>query len=252
MSEPFVVAGCPVRNRGWIVEDHADALTDQSTLPPPNRIFYLVNDCEEDDLTEDTLGQLVYEGRDWISFEVFNTGHPGWHRGSREDGWKTGPHPTYHEDNCANNARVRNRWIERALKLWPQATHLWSVDSDVLPKKDCLERLLAADKDIVAAVVRNGERAYNFMLDWIDFEPARTGHEADAVAGDAPFPVSLLGACVLIRREVLVREPLVRFAAHPRGEDFPFCEAARLAGYQLWVEPRARTEHWMGKDEVWR
>jgi hypothetical protein len=78
-----------------------------------------------------------------------------------------------------------------------------------------------------------------------------------------PFLVSLLGACTLVRRAVLAPAwkdagnetasisippygtEFPRFAHHPRGEDLAFCAAARAAGYQLFVEPRARCAHWM-------
>jgi GT2 family glycosyltransferase len=195
-----------------------------------------------------------------VHAERYDTGHPHYERGSG-----------YTVDHHANLASVRNRWIERALAQWPQATHLWMVDSDVLPEPDCLALLLAADKDVVAAPVRNGEKAWNFMSGYRhhegSVEPVRMPGEAEMLAAGAlPFEVALLGACTLVRRAVLDTwigvdpavgvntphqppQPLVRFAPHPRGEDLAFCAAARAAGYQLFVEPRARTAHWMDPDK---
>jgi GT2 family glycosyltransferase len=153
------------------------------------------------------------------------------------------------------------------------ATHLWMVDSDVLPEPDCLALLLAADKDVVAAPVRNGEKAWNFMTGEMGGVPYRDAIAhwvlMEAMADSehyGPFLVSLLGACTLVRRAVLDTwvgvdpavgvdaphqppQPLVRFAPHPRGEDLAFCAAARAAGYQLFVEPRARCAHWMDPDK---
>ena len=37
--------------------------------------------------------------------------------------------------------------------MWPQATHLWVVDSDILPAPDCLEKLLEVDQPVVGAYV---------------------------------------------------------------------------------------------------
>lgn len=258
MTQPYVVAGCPVRNRAWIIERHVAAVKEQAPRPT---CFYLVNDS--DDRTEQFLYECMPGALD--DYEVFDTNHQGYTR--------TGEH-RYHDDQHANLASLRNHWIERALELYPQASHLWMVDSDVVPDPDCLEKLLAADKDIVAGVVRNGDGAWNFMtvselVHGVGDVPTRTRvdevnlhHETD------PFEVSLLGACVLVKREVLERKtqekaeffdatifyqpsvPAVRFWSHPRGEDFTWCSAAKAAGFDLWLQPLARTMHWMSETEA--
>jgi GT2 family glycosyltransferase len=283
VSAHFVVAGCPARQRAWVLPAWLAALGGQARRP--EAVFVLVN--VSDDGSEG-LGEIggTYpilpprEGRavtvswsrrddpdSWSGDRMFtvskpiveryDTGHPHYERGSG-----------YTVDHHANLASVRNRWIERALAQWPQATHLWMVDSDVLPEPDCRELLLAADKDVVAAPVRNGENAWNFMRlsDLSTSEPRRSPADEMALSQETPAAVTLLGACTLVRRAVLDTwvgvdpavgvdvphqppQPLVRFASHPRGEDLAFCAAARAAGYQLWVEPRARCAHWMDPDK---
>jgi GT2 family glycosyltransferase len=245
MAEPFIVAGGPVRNRGWIIGRHLDSLAAQTVAP--GAIFHLLNDSSDET-------EAVYQGSEWADcYEVFNTGHPGWSRGTRASGWRETDDGTLlrNADAYANLARVRNRWIDRALKYHPQATHLWSVDSDVLPDPDVLEKLLTADEAVVAAVVRNSERTYNFMQNYEYGEPQRSGMEDSYVRNVSPeatFEVTLLGACVLIRREVVSDRDWgahCRFGPHPIGEDVPFCQAAQAAGFKLWLEPRARTRHFM-------
>lgn len=227
-----VVAACPIRNRVWAVVGHVDGLLSQ--VRPPDALLYVTGD--NDDETEEILRAKLYPHRRQAAVDRFDTGCPGW----RRDG-----EPRYSINDHEALARVYNRCLDLALEQWPEATHVWMLDSDVTPDPNVLELLLAADKDLVSAVVPLSERAWNFMLgrNWKQGRgPYRNGTEWAALSLKEPIPVTFLAACTLIRREVL--EAWVRFAPHPRSHDFPFCSAAEEAGFGLWVEPRARCAHW--------
>lgn len=159
MSEPFVVVGCPIRNRAWALPRHLAALRAQAR--EPDAYFYLANDCDDHtrkvgnmpcdgtiaclhDASVDVNG--VEPGPARLRFDILNTGDPGSERVATADS------PRY---STANLAAVRNEWVRRCLEHWPQASHLWSCDSDVIPDPDVLEKLLAADVPVCAAVVRN-------------------------------------------------------------------------------------------------
>lgn len=261
MSEPFVVVSIPIRNRAWAVPLLFDSLRRQTR--PPDEILFVTGD--NDDRTAEVIVETFWSYRDDridVTLEEFDTGCPAW----RRDG-----SPRYSLDDHANLAVVYNRGIEEALSRWPQMTHLWLLDSDVVPRPDVLELLLEARLEVVSAMVRNSPGALNFMLG-MDAEgnPRRTGGEgARAFSMGCPHLVTFLSACTLVERkwlELEVAEPRplppwsevveevpagpsfdavrVRFAPHPRSHDFPFVRRLELAGARLWVHPKAETAHY--------
>lgn len=250
---PFVVCACPIRNRAWIAARHAAAVMTQTR--PPNRLLYVTGDNEDD--TEEALRALYAAYDEEIQVDRFDTGCPGWAR----DG-----EPRYSINDHAALAAVYNRCIDQALERWPMLTHLWMIDSDILPDSNVLELLLEADKAIISAVVRNSPGAWNFMRGVrADREPQRSQDDETALQrrDKAPFRVTFLSACTLFRREVLVGEVIerwdgpvgvgepgwrderkpARYAPDPRSHDFGLVASAKAAGYSLWVHPLARTLH---------
>jgi hypothetical protein len=237
MSPPFVIAATIARNRAWILPTWLRAVSSQTI--PPDAIYILLNDC-----TDDSRRVILENAPDSVPLFVqeMNTGETGWDR----------IEPRY---STANIAKLRNEMVDRVLRRWPGATHIWSVDSDVEPAADCLELLLGEDRSIMAAVVRNGDKVWNFMCGLErkgeNLEPTRYGDEGLRLEYlSETFSVYLLGACVLIRRGVLESDDPVRYGANPRGEDFPFCSLALEIGYSLFVHPLARTRHHMRQGEA--
>jgi hypothetical protein len=121
--------------------------------------------------------------------------------------------------------------------------------------EDTLARLLAHDKDVVAATLCNDEfwslpqrlRVHNLMRE-APFPTTHGGPAYEHVRGLADhglIEVDVTGACFLIRRPVL--ESGARFADHSFGEDVPFCEQARAAGFKLYGDLGLRLDHIMGQ-----
>lgn len=240
-DKPFVVAGCPAKNRSTLLARWFDAMEAQSHRP--DRTYVLLNDCDDDSV------QTCWERTDEVTsdFDNYNTGDPGVER-------TAGIVPRY---SIANLAIVRNEWIRRALQRWPKATHVWSVDSDALPDPNVLALLLDADLPVVAAVVKNSKSVpvYNFFCGWDKSDneknPARSGDEHHKVTTlERPFPVTMTGACVLIRRDVI--DSGVQYAWHVNGEDVAWSIDAQQRGYLLAVHPLARTRHVQRSGEEWR
>lgn len=250
----FVVAGCPLKNRLWCAERHAYSLASQSRRP--DALFWLLNDDTERTGVGLCNGVLQVNDCPPGTIEHFDTGDTGYSRIA------VNGTPRY---SIANLATVRNKWVERALALWPHLTHLWSVDSDVLPDADVLSLLLDADLPVVAAVVANNadSTVYNYMCGWsrqqpsIDGEvvqPRRNGDEALRLLRTDPFAVSMTGACVLIRRDVVdtATAYCMCYDDHVQGEDIAFSIEAQRYGFMLAVHPLARTSHVQHSGEVWR
>lgn len=107
-------------------------------------------------------------------------------------------------------AYARNLIVEGFLKT--DAEYLWQVDADTIPPKDALEKMLALDKDIVAAVtpiVRKGQVTSNIYLDTsgtpLLMEEIRERTE--------PFSVEGSGAsCILIKRSVFEKMTVPYYA----------------------------------------
>lgn len=225
----FVVAGTIVRNRGWILPRHLGAVDGCG----PDEMFYLTGDNEDD-----TEGALLaarrchgLAPRSTLSVLSYDSGFPGW----RRDGT-----PRYSSHNMAF---LRNAWARTALALYPQATHLWVVDSDVIPELDCLIKLLNLDKPVVAAHVplmdgvtpiwMEGWRRSNDL-------PMRSGSEKERTD---PQRCTLVGGCYLIRRDAW--DAGLRWSPTDISEDGGFACSARDLGIEMWAHPGARTQHLM-------
>lgn len=247
MAERLVVAATIAKNRAWVLPRWYSALSSQTR--PPEYAYVLLNDT-----TDDSLGTLYAASKaSLMKPEMWWGTHDTGDRGCER--LATDKFPRY---STSNLAWLRNELIRRAFVGWPNLTHLWSVDSDVLCDPDVLEKLLAADLPVVAAVVKNSTARgiYNFMTHGTPQEPRRQAdYEEWLVAGDEDSPdheftVTLCGACVLLRRDVL--DAGVRYGVHPQGEDALFCAAASEAGFPLYVHPQARTRHVQKDGSEWR
>lgn len=124
-------------------------------------------------------------------------------------------------------AKIKNAAIDRFL----QTDHdsLFLIDSDVLLQPGTLEHLEQADLPILAAV---------YWTKWSPHHgrgPNMWGSPPEPLREPGHHEVNGLGACTLIRREVL--EQGVRFDPQPaletEGEDRWFCRLAQDAGFPL-------------------
>jgi hypothetical protein len=217
MSAPFVVAGGIVRNRAWVLPRHLSAVR----ANVPALMFYLTGDN-----TDDTVEILDADGEDMnvSGFHlVHNVGNLNFTRdGSEGEG----------RYSSAIMADLRNRWAAEALKRWPQLTHLFVVDSDVLPEPDVLERLLAVDQPIVGA--------------WVPGCPPQP--ELDGAEYILKlFIATCLGGCYLIRRDAL--DAGIEWRQHAQSEDGGLAESARGLGFMLWADPDAKCTHIMERDQ---
>ena len=251
-GKPFVVAATIAKNRAWTLPRWCAALHAQTR--PVDAVAVLLNDCTDDSF-DVAFASMFAEPWNEIprSCWTYNTGDKGNDRIA----------PRY---SIANLAYLRNTLISRVLEQWPQASHIWSVDSDLLPAPNVLALLLSADLPVVAAVVANNAQgtALNYMLGWRerlageDGERGtgyvkhvhRNGRERDVLARTEPVQVAMTGACVLVKREVL--DAGVSYADHPQGEDIAWSLDAQAKGFLLAVHPAARTRHTQADGSEWR
>ncbi len=141
-------------------------------------------------------------------------------------------------DISSNRMWLANQALEKG------ATHLLFIDSDMLFPADTLEKLLAQDKDIIA--VEYNKR--KFPLESVTaYFPDQPKSETES------FKVGVAGTGVmLIKTDVFKNEKMGKnwfsFGRNAEGknvigEDGWFCNTARSAGYDVWVDPTIKVYH---------
>lgn len=221
MSAPFVVAGTIVRNRAWCLLEHLRAVEDCLGRDADDfEMFYLTGSNEDDT-------PAVLNDFDIVTFL------------SAPESVEHHERPYY---SSAHMGALRNRWAETALFLWPQLTHLWVVDSDVIPGAGCLKLLLEVDKPVVGAWVDGCTPNEGF--DSVHGQAFRTGKEKHH---KEPFRATMLGGCYLIKREAFLLG--ARWGAHSQGEDAALADWCRDLEIEMWAHPLAKCEHRMKRSQ---
>lgn len=124
------------------------------------------------------------------------------------------------------------------------ATHLLFVDSDMLFPTDTLKRLLARDKDIIAVDYNKRK----FPLETVTaYMPGVEKSETE------PFKVGIAGTGVMLIKLDIFNNPKMdknwfSFGRNAEGknvigEDGWFCNTARAAGYDIWIDPTIKVVH---------
>jgi GT2 family glycosyltransferase len=139
----------------------------------------------------------------------------------------------------------RNKIVEIAKK--EGCTHLLFVDSDMRFNHLDIDQLLRADKDIISGI-------YNLRKHpLITIVRMKEGDEI-VIPKELPkelFKCHSTGAgCLLIKMEVFekLKKPYFAFKTIEgqnvvMGEDNYFCDKAREAGYDVWVDPTVMIGH---------
>jgi cellulose synthase/poly-beta-1,6-N-acetylglucosamine synthase-like glycosyltransferase len=218
-----VLIGCPVRDRGWVIHRHLEALK-KIRVPEGVEVefLYVLNDSTDN--TKDILEQYG------VPYVEYNTGREGYTR------------QKYNPANYGHLAEIRNYFIDRFLET--DADYLFSIDSDIIVPEEALEVLLADDKDIISMILCNQpgdmpRRAHNVMNE----DPSGMMVHILSYPLEQVFPCDLTGACYLIKREVL--QAGVRYAQDPQGEDIPFCRQAKRLGFGIFCDSRVKPIHVM-------
>ncbi len=134
-------------------------------------------------------------------------------------------------------------WLVReALKH--KATHILFVDSDMSFPPDTLEKLLAHDKDIVGVEYFRRKLPLEPV-----FEPLE-GADPEKLykAGFAATGLLLIKTSVFNSELRPLKEPWFCFGRNKEGEvvigeDVWFCNTARDAGFEVWIDPTVKTMH---------
>jgi signal recognition particle subunit SEC65 len=205
-----VFIGGPVRNRGWVFQEHLDSLFKQQGIIP--KYCYVLNNS-----TDDTEMILKKNG---INYVVHDIEHPRkqWTRG----------HYSFED-----LATVRNVFLEEFLKS--DCEYAFSIDSDIiLDSPTTIIDLIMSGKAIISALIKNSDviYAHNILIKGRQPKNLRSGI----------LEVDTTGAVYIIRRDVI--EAGVRYGLNETyGEDYVFCEEAQKAGYKLYCDTSIQATH---------
>lgn len=162
---------------------------------------------------------------------------------------------TYH---VAPVDRARNQIVEYFLK--GSFTHLFFIDSDTIPPRDALERLLSHDKDIVSGLTpilrldpKEGLVTHDNCFTHKDIDPNGNVEKTHiAIRNTGLKEIFRCGAaCLLIKRGVFetLSKPYFTFiynadgTEHTRSEDINFCDKAIEHGFEIYADTDVVCQH---------
>lgn len=146
----------------------------------------------------------------------------------------------------------RDKIVQSALYRIPRPSHILFIDHDVLPRKNTLQRLLLHEKDIVAGVYPMMQRG---NISWC---LSREDPYKPLPLEELPrtlFKTEYVGCgMMLVKMEVFDKLEWPYWknefapAVKTMGEDLYFCKKAREAGFDIWVDPMVKCNHFRTVD----
>ena len=129
--------------------------------------------------------------------------------------------------------------------------YLFCVDSDIVLPYDCIEKMLAADKDIISGLYIQRIPGRQILEIYKDSSNGVTNYQFEDIQHLGVFQIASCGmGCCLINSEVLRTLEYPHFVytsaishANTFSEDIYFCCKAREAGFTVWADSTIRCEH---------
>ncbi len=136
---------------------------------------------------------------------------------------------------------ARSWLIQEALQK--QLTHILFVDSDMYLPSDIIPRLVKREKDIIG--VEYPKR--KFPIETIGAPLTERTEDKPYEAGYAGTGCMLIDLSIFKNPEKPFPQPWFSFATRGgeliMGEDVFFCNMARQAGYEVWIDPTIKVGH---------
>jgi len=156
------------------------------------------------------------------------------------------PNTSFFADYRYGVAETREQLYHTALTTVPDLTHIFFLDSDVVPDPTLMAQLVSDDKPIVSGVYFNS--LYTGISAWKDEMPVPMQNIEKLIEVDK---VGM--GCCLIQRKVFdeaatLEKPLFYYKIDTKtnsmqSEDFYFFDKIKTIGYKPWVDLRARAIH---------
>ncbi|MFH1209366.1 MAG: glycosyltransferase [archaeon] len=155
------------------------------------------------------------------------------------------------KDKYFENARdriVHSRNILRKKVLDEGYDYLLSLEQDIVPPKDVIERLLEHKKDIISGLYfyLGDDKKTLLPVVWVHYEGkyARRLY-LNEVTGNRIIEAITCGlGCVLIHRKVLEEIEFRYVKEKPSWDDLWFSEDARTKGFKVYVDTSIKCKHY--------
>ena len=146
----------------------------------------------------------------------------------------------------------RDKIVHAAQYRIPRPSHILFIDHDVMPRRNTLKRLLSHDKDLISGVYPMMQKC---KLSWCLSREDPYSPLPIKELPNNPFKAKYVGCgMMLIKMEVFdkIEWPYWKTelspACHKTGEDLYFCKKAREAGFDIWIDPKVKCNHFRGVD----
>ena len=136
--------------------------------------------------------------------------------------------------------------------LISDCSHVFFLDSDVIPPDDCIDKLLSHNKEVISAVCPTfsiGENT-NYRADMIRWDVVDDNGVQLRGLPEHTFQAKAVGgAALLVARDVFEKIEYPYFYFHDvaggfLSEDFVFCAKLRTAGIPIFVDGSVRCQHY--------
>ena len=141
----------------------------------------------------------------------------------------------------------QDKIVQFAKRMIPRPTHILFVDYDVLPRPSTLVKLINHDKDIISGVYPTTQKC---KIGWCLSKDEPFSPMPIMDLPNNPFKASVVcNGMMLVRTEVFdkVEWPYWRTEYKvdgiKAGADIYFCKKVKEAGYDLWVDPKLKCNH---------
>ena len=235
-----IAIGAPIHNRALVVACYLDAIA-QIDWPQGELVYvFLPNNCDHE-----TMGILYSFAEKHSSsvIEEFNEVESTTNRGSAR-------YPTLVE--------LRNRLLKLVGEL--DCDYFLSADSDLIPPKDALKKLMSHEKDVVSGLVYNDlhlggkkanrEQHLSNIMAWTIGKNAEGYPSAVHITNypDADLlPIDITGAFVLMSRKAYTT---AEYRLHPQGEDLGWAIELQRRGIKAYCDTSVRPLHLMTRKEL--
>jgi len=261
---PQVIIGCPVSHR--VIE------TIDATYEDDEPFFMWLDHIKAQDYSNfatalymnDVTDKMYTTAVQNISYiERVDTHRPAVSRRSR----RSDDDRSRNEQPFERYAESRNALVDLVLKSAPDSKYLFSIDSDILIHPDATSRCVSImeenpDIAMLGIPVNNSRRrtrkhplglfmgsaqySFGHAGIYLPDNPSLSGYNCLRGFDETHiFNVDYVGACVMIRADIL-RPPLsIRYRPHRQGEDCSFCHMVKKQNLRMAIDPHQVTLHIM-------
>jgi len=149
----------------------------------------------------------------------------------------------------AKDRVIHSRNILRKYCLDNNYDYFLSLEQDIVPPKDAIERLLKHNKEITSALYfyLGDDKKTLLPMVWVHYEDEYAKRlMIDEIPADEIIEVVTSGlGCILIKRDVLEKIEFRHVKNEEPWDDLWFCEDAREKGFKVYVDTSIRCKHYV-------